>query len=71
MIFTPKQKMDLSPSELLGEIDHLSRNAAIEYVLLPEQIKKLEGQLLVFSNQVENLRGELYQMVQVLKALVA
>ena len=66
-ISTPKRKMDHSPGKLEGEIDHLSRDAAVEYLLMPERVKKLEGQLLSLSGQVEDLRSDMHQLVQVLK----
>jgi DNA-binding MarR family transcriptional regulator len=70
-ISTPKRKMDHSPGELEGEIDHLSRDAAVEYLLMPERVKKLEGQLLGLSSQVEDLRSDVSQLVKVLKEAVA
>jgi DNA-binding MarR family transcriptional regulator len=70
-ISTSKRKMDHSPGELEGEIDHLSRDAAVEYLLMPERVKKLEGQILGLSSQVEDLRGDVHQLVQVLKEAVA
>ena len=70
-ISTPKRKMDHSPGELEGEIDHLSRDAAVEYLLMPERVKKLEGQLLGLTSQVEDLRSDVQQLVQVLKEAVA
>ena len=69
-ISTPKRKMDHSPGELEGEIDHLSRDAAVEYLLMPERVKKLEGQLLSLSSQVEDLRSDMHQLVQVLKETI-
>jgi hypothetical protein len=66
-ISTPKRKMDHSPGELEGEIDHLSRDAAIEYLLMPERVKKLEDQILGLSSQVEDLRSDVSQLVQILK----
>ena len=63
--------MDHSPGELEGEIDHLSRDAAIEYLLMPERVKNLEGQILGLSSQVEDLRSDVQQLVQVLKEAVA
>lgn len=59
-ISTPKRKMDHSPDELEGEIDHLSRDAAIEYLLMPERVKKLEG-------KVEALHGDLEELMSLLK----
>ena len=71
-ISTPTRKMDHSPGELEGEIDHLSRDAAaVEYLLMPERVKKLEGQILGLSSQVEDLRSDVQQLVQVLKEAVA
>jgi predicted transcriptional regulator len=69
-ISTAKRKMDHSPGELEGEIDHLSRDAAIEYLLMPERVKKLEGQILGLSSQVEDLQTDVHQLVQVLKEAV-
>jgi len=70
-ISTPKRKMDHSPGALEGEIDHLSKDAAIEYLLMPERVKKLEGQLLGLTSQVEDLRSDVQQLVQVLREVVA
>jgi len=66
-ISTPKRKMDHSPGELEGEIDHLSRDAAIEYLLMPERVKKLEGQILGLTCQVDDLRSDVSQLIQILK----
>ncbi len=66
-ISTPKRKMDHSPSELEGEIDHLSKDAAVEYLLMPERVKKLEGQILGLSSQIADLRSDVSQLVQILK----
>jgi hypothetical protein len=63
--------MDHSPGELEGEIDHLSRDAAVEYLLMPERVKKLVGQILGLSSQVEDLRSDVSQLVQVLKEAMA
>lgn len=68
-VSTCKRKMD--HSELTGEIDHLSRDAAVEYLLMPERVKKLEGQILGLSSQVEDLQSDVHQLVQVLKEAVA
>ena len=63
--------MDHSPGELEGEIDHLSKDAAIEYLLMPERVKKLEAQILGLSSQIDDLRSAVQQLVQVLKEAVA
>ena len=70
-ISTPTRKMDHSPGELEGEIDHLSKDAAIEYLLMPERVQKLERQILGLSSQVEDLRNEVHHLVQVLKEVVS
>jgi prophage DNA circulation protein len=62
--------MDHSPGELEGEIDHLSKDAAIEYLLMPERVKKLEGQILGLSSQIEDLRSDVSRLVQVLKEAI-
>jgi len=70
-VSTSRRKMDHSPGELEGEIDHLSRDAAIEYLLMPERVKKLEGQVTALSGQVEDLQSDVHQLVQVLKETLA
>jgi len=61
-ISTPNRKMDHSPGELEGEIDHLSRDAAVEYLLMPERVKSLEG-------KVEALHTNLTELISALKQL--
>jgi len=70
-VSTSRRKMDHSPGELEGEIDHLSRDAAVEYLLMPERVKKLEGQVTALSGQVEDLQSDVHQLVQVLKEALA
>jgi hypothetical protein len=70
-VSTSKRKMDHSPGELEGEIDHLGRDAAIEYLLMPERVKKLEGQVTALSGQVEEMQSDVHQLVQVLKEALA
>ena len=55
-VSTDKRKLD--HSEGVGELDHLSRDSAIEYLLMPERVKKMEGQLLGVSSQLEDLKIE-------------
>jgi len=69
-ISTPKRKMDHSLGELEGEIDHLSRDAAVEYLLMPERVKKLEGQILRLSSQIDDLQTDIHQLVQFLKEAI-
>jgi DNA-binding transcriptional ArsR family regulator len=44
-VSTPKRVIDDSPGEDEGELDHLGRDAAVEYLMMPERVKKLEGQV--------------------------
>jgi DNA-binding FrmR family transcriptional regulator len=37
---------------------------------MPERVKKLEGQILGLSSQVEDLESDVSQLVQVLKAVL-
>ena len=53
--------MKKSPGELDSEIDHLSKDAAIEYLLMPERIKKLEEQILCLSTHVDDLLSNVSQ----------
>jgi predicted transcriptional regulator len=69
-VSTSKRKLDHSPGELEGEIDHLSRDAAIEYLLMPERVKKLEGQVTALASMVEDLRGDVRELVSVLKGVL-
>jgi len=68
-ISTPKRNMDHSPGELLGEIDHLSRDAAVEYLLMPERVKMMGGQILGLSSQIEDLGNDLHKLVDILAKL--
>lgn len=59
-VSTPKRKMDHSPGEFEGEIDNTSRDAAIEYLQMPERVKKIEGKL-------DAVCGQLEELIQVLR----
>jgi len=61
-VATGKREIDHSTCEDEGELDHLSRDAAIEYLLMPERVKALEGKL-------EALHGDVQELVSVLKQL--
>jgi len=59
-----------------GELDHLGRDAAVEYLLMPERVKKLEGQvdnvltdLAKISGSLEKLEKMGYSIAQVAQAL--
>jgi len=51
--------MDHSPGELEGKIDHLSREAAVGYLLMPQRIKKPKGQVEVVASTLEELNAAL------------
>jgi DNA-binding MarR family transcriptional regulator len=68
-ISTPKRKMDHSLGELEGEIDHLTRDAAVEYLLMPERVRKMEGQISGLSSQLDDVESGLQKLVDVLNRL--
>jgi hypothetical protein len=61
-----KARMDHSPGELEGEIDFTQRDMAIEYLLMPERVKKLEGQLAALNCDLERIGGCLDKLTAVL-----
>ena len=61
-VSTPDRKMDHSPGELEGEVDYLSRDAAVEYLMMPERVKKMEGQIEVMQQQLTEV-SELFTRV--------
>jgi DNA-binding MarR family transcriptional regulator len=58
-VSTPERKIDHSPGWDQGELENLSRDAAIEYLLMPERVKKLEGQVQALHVDLEELTGAL------------
>lgn len=58
-VSTPERKIDHSPGWDQGELENLSRDAAIEYLLMPERVKKLEGQVQALHVDLEELTGVL------------
>ena len=58
-VSTPERKVDHSPGVTQGELEHFSRDAAVEYLLMPERVKKLEGQVQVLHVDLEELTGAL------------
>ena len=67
----PKRVIDDSPGEDEGEIDHLGRDAAIEYLLMPERLKKVEAQLNVLSERIETALSDLEEALDILGKLSA
>jgi hypothetical protein len=62
-VSTPERKIDHSPGVSQGELEHLSRDAAVEYLLMPERVKKLEGQVQVLHVDLEELTGALRKLL--------
>ena len=61
-VSTPERKIDHSPGWDQGELEHLSRDAAVEYLLMPERVKKLEGQVQALHVDLEELTGALKKL---------
>ena len=66
-VSTDKRKTDHSPSEDEGEIDHLSRDAAIEYLLMPERLKALEGKVESLFDCLETVAVGVQQLLSLFK----
>ena len=62
-VSTPERKIDHSPGIGQGELEHFSRDAAIEYLLMPERVKKLEGQVQALHVDLEELTSALKNLV--------
>jgi hypothetical protein len=61
--------MDHSPGELEGEIDFTQRDFAIEYLLVPERVKKLEGQLAALNCDLARISSCLEKLTGILGKL--
>ena len=68
-VSTPKRVIDDSPGEDEGEIDHLGRDAAVEYLLMPERVKKIERHLESISPDLETIKVDLRQIADALSKL--
>jgi len=64
-----KVRMDHSPGELEGEIDFTQRDMAVEYLLMPERVKKLEGQLAALNCDLARISSCLEKLTDVLGKL--
>jgi hypothetical protein len=62
-VSTSERKIDHSPEVSHGELEHFSRDAAVEYLLMPERVKKLEGQVEAVNANLEELLGALRKFV--------
>lgn len=69
-VATGKRKLDHSPGEDEGELDHLSRDAAVEYLLMPERVKKLEGQVEALADQINDIHEWLSALKNVVNGSV-
>ncbi len=69
-ISSPKRVVDDSPGEDEGELDNLGRDAAVEYLLMPERVKKVEGQIELLGSDVEAIRVDLGKVAVALSKLV-
>ncbi|MCW4003611.1 MAG: hypothetical protein NWE95_06850 [Candidatus Bathyarchaeota archaeon] len=61
-VSTPKRVIDDSLGEDEGELDHLGRDAAVEYLLMPERLKKLEGQMGNVLYDLEKIAGSIAKL---------
>jgi hypothetical protein len=68
-ISTCKRKMD--HSELTGEIDHLSRDAAVDYLMVPERVKNVESQLAWAISKLADLEKNVHDLVKILREAAA
>jgi len=53
----------------MGEIDHLGRDAAVEYLLMPERVKKVEGQVEVIGSDLEAMKSDMRRIADALDKL--
>jgi hypothetical protein len=64
-VSTPERKIDHSPGVGEGELEHFGRDAAVEYLLMPERVKKLEGQVQALHVDLEELTGTLRKLLNI------
>jgi len=64
-VSTPERKIDHSPGVSQGELEHFGRDAAVEYLLMPERVKKLEGQVQALHVDFEELTGTIRKLLNV------
>jgi hypothetical protein len=69
-VSTPKRVIDDSPGEDEGELDHIGRDAAVEYLLMPERVKKIEGQVDAVGDDVGKIKADLRRVTEILDRLV-
>jgi predicted transcriptional regulator len=62
-VSTPKRVIDDSLGEDEGELDHVGRDAAVEYLLMPERVKKMEKDINTLTLNVVKLTEALGVLV--------
>jgi hypothetical protein len=60
---TDKRRIDHSWS--VGELEHLQRDAVIEYLRMPERVKQMEKNFTVFTGKFEELTSALSKLFSV------
>jgi hypothetical protein len=58
---TPKRKIDHSWT--VGELEHLQKDAVIEYLQMPERVKRLERNFDIFASKFDDLTGVLKNLL--------
>ena len=56
----------IDQSEGVGEIDHFTLDSAVDYLLMGERVKKMEGQLEAVSFDLEKINGNLLKLADAL-----
>lgn len=53
-----------------GELDHLGRDAAVEYLLMPERVKKFVGQISALSCDLHRINYGVEKLVVLFGGLI-
>jgi hypothetical protein len=61
-VSTPKLVIDDSLGDDEGELDHIERDTTVEYLLMPERVKELEGQVGNVLYDLEKIAGSLTRL---------
>jgi hypothetical protein len=68
-VSSPKRVIDDSLGDDEGEIDHLGRDAAVEYLLMPERVKKVESQVELIGSDLEAMKIDLRRIADALEKM--
>jgi hypothetical protein len=60
----------IDKSEGVGEIDHFTIENAVEYLMMPDRVKKVEGQLDVLGSDLETIKADIGKITEILSKLV-